>query len=84
MVEDYIGVRETFEYVEGQLARRAREVGGIDILAQQAASRFLRMLPEGECQKECRGELFGPKDIQEVKKRAELSAYNFKKMFGYA
>jgi hypothetical protein len=84
MVEDYVEAREAFEYVESQLARRAKEVGGINILAQQTASRFLRMLSGGEYQKECRGELFRPKDIQEVTERAKLSAYNFKKMFNFA
>ena len=84
MVEDYTGVREAFEYVESQLARRAKEVGGIDILAQQAASSFLRMLSEGESQKDCRGEPWRPKDIREVSERAELSGHNFKKVFSYA
>jgi len=84
MVEDYVGVREAFEYVESQLARRAKEVGGMDILAQQGASDFLRMLSEGECQKECRGELWRPKNILEVSERAKLAADDFKKMFNPA
>jgi len=81
MVEGYIGISESFRYVEGQLARRAREVGGIEILAQQAASSFLRMLSGGEYQKECRGELWRPNDVLEVSERAKLSGCDFKKMF---
>ncbi len=82
MTYNYLEIKEAVKYVESQLARRAQEVGGIDILAQQAGDRFLTRLYNGVDQKDCKWELYRPKNLKEVKERAEASASRFIKMFG--